>query len=149
MYVSQDEYLSFTFGLLLLTTSIFPFATCVVYILLWKKQNIHGWIIAATSGSLFFMYIFQGTAHLIGVTLKERALNTVYCRLLGVLTHFFMMSTFTWCSVMTFDLFLTFRSLTPKMNQRLLAVPRYIKYSAFGWLVPLAFVVVGIIMDFV
>ncbi|CAL8093003.1 unnamed protein product [Orchesella dallaii] len=143
-----DTYKSFIFGVLLLVTSVFPLITSVVYLLLWKRQNVHGWTICCTSASLFFMYIFQGIAHLLGVLLEEAVLNTFICQLIGIFTHFFMMATFTWLTVMSCDLWLTFRSVVP-MNQRLQGVPRFIKYSLFGWGVPIVIVTIGVLMDYV
>lgn len=69
----------------MLGASVFPFMTSLVYICLWKRQNIHGWTIAATTGSLFLMYLCQGTSLLIsGTNVRENLAEVPGCGVTGM-----------------------------------------------------------------
>jgi hypothetical protein len=73
----------FIYGGLFLTFSIFPLLTSIVYFLLWSRQTVHGWTIAATTGSLFFMYVFQGLALIMSGMHGRRITGTVGCIIIG------------------------------------------------------------------
>ncbi|XP_035710177.1 uncharacterized protein LOC110853605 isoform X2 [Folsomia candida] len=136
------------YGVLLLCASIFPLMTSAVYISLWRKQNVHGWTIAATTGSLFLMYVFQGVALVLnGLNVRETIKTIWGCTFTAIVGHFFWLAAFSWMTVMCCDLWLTFRSLTPA-NRRSKGRSRYIKYSLFGWGLPTAFVGTGVVLDY-
>lgn len=59
--------------------------TSAVYISLWRKQNVHGWTIAATTGSLFLMYVFQGVALVLnGLNVRETIKTIWGCTFTGI-----------------------------------------------------------------
>lgn len=48
----------------MLVATAFLFLTILVYAILWKRQNVHGWTFMGYLASLLFTFIFLSTAHL-------------------------------------------------------------------------------------
>lgn len=115
--------------------SFFLFVTGLVYILLWEKQNIHGWTVLSFVLAMFFMFIFLAWSHLAAMLHKSNANphfappplvcrcvgkenknghvfhygNLILMNLIGALAHFFFLATFCWLAIINVDLWLTFK----------------------------------------
>lgn len=101
--------LSFVYGNVMITSSIFSLLTVVVYCILKEKQNIHGWTIASYALSIFFMYIFLGLAHLIRYYRSDDVLKTTSCVAVGIASHLFSLASFMWLFLINWDIWWTFR----------------------------------------
>ncbi|ODM89681.1 G-protein coupled receptor Mth2 [Orchesella cincta] len=143
--VEEKKVVAILYGSVMLLSSIFLLLTILTYIALWERQSVHGWTIVSHTVSLFFMYIFLGIAHIIGVTYGHEYLGSPGCIGIGIVTHFFFLATFCWLLLISVDLWLTFRAFTPRSGSK--GISRFIKYSIFGWGVPMIFVVIGIILE--
>ena len=132
----------------MISSSIFLLLTFIVYLLLWNQHGLHGWTTLGHSSSMFFMYIFLGTAHILQVQTTNglAVLKTMECVAVGVLSHFFFLSTFCWLTLISFDLWYTFRSFSPNSSKSKSA-RRFCFYVFFGWGVPTVFVIISRILD--
>ncbi|ODM96967.1 G-protein coupled receptor Mth2 [Orchesella cincta] len=130
--------LSFVYGNVMITSSLFALLTVLVYIALKEKHNIHGWTIASYAFSMFLMYIFLGLAHLIRYYGSDEVLKTASCVTVGIASHLFSMSSFLWLTLMNWDIWWTFRKFRPstrKLGGK--EVKHFLTYSCFGWGIPL------------
>ncbi|CAG7819332.1 unnamed protein product, partial [Allacma fusca] len=87
----------------------------LVYISLWDKQTVQGWTVMAFATSQFFVYLFLCV--LLGATvfgsLADALLkNKFLCVFTGIMHYFFLISTFTWTLLLTFDLWAQLNSLS-------------------------------------
>ncbi|OXA38136.1 G-protein coupled receptor Mth [Folsomia candida] len=133
--------------------SFFLFVTGLVYILLWEKQNIHGWTVLSFVLAMFFMFIFLAWSHLAAMLHKSNANPhfappPLVCRCVGALAHFFFLATFCWLAIINVDLWLTFKSMTP-VSGRSKGVKRFICYMLFAWGTPAIIVGVGLVLTHV
>ncbi|CAG7822892.1 unnamed protein product, partial [Allacma fusca] len=93
--------------------------------------------------SMFFTYILLGLTHIIGARYYN-IIGSTYCYVHGVLTHFCFLSTFCWLTLISFDLWWTFRSVTPskkKVDKRL-----YV-HMCIGWGIPALIVIISVCLD--
>ena len=107
-------------------SSIFLIATFMVYAIIPElRNNVHGISIMCQVASLAVMYIGLGTIKNnldisdgacigLGILLKSYSLDTYNSGLcmifiLATVTHFAYLSSFTWLTVMSFDIWWTFR----------------------------------------
>ena len=67
------------------------------------------------------------------------------CTFLGFFGLFSNLSMFTWMSVMCWDLVRTFSRLRPPSSS--LRIKKFLTYSAFGWLLPLLFTIICLILN--
>ncbi|CAL8095353.1 unnamed protein product [Orchesella dallaii] len=146
-HVELKKVAAILYGSVMLVSSVFLLLTILTYIALWERQSVHGWTIVSHTVSLFLMYIFLGIAHIVGVTHGHEFLGSPGCIGIGIVTHFFFLATFCWLFLISVDLWLTFRAFTPRSGQRSKGISRFIKYSIFGWGVPMIFVIIGVILE--
>ncbi|CAG7717240.1 unnamed protein product [Allacma fusca] len=130
----------------LIISSVCLLATVVVYLVLWKEQNIHGWTIMTMALSQFVY--FTTVAISMGVVLYyQEGIGTLWCKGIGILQHYFNMATYTWLTVLNCDLWLVIRSNKPS---RYLGhgIKRFLLYSLYGFGVPLTFLCFSLSMEF-
>jgi len=72
-------------------------------------------------------------------------MRTIGCSIVAVLAHFFFISTFCWLTLISFDLWYTFRSITPKSASK--RRKRFAFYMFFGWGVPAILVLISVVLD--
>ncbi|CAL8093742.1 unnamed protein product [Orchesella dallaii] len=118
--------------------SLFLLATALIHLLLLDKQHLHGLTVLCHCISMFLLYVFCAIAHILSTIPnssgggRSKEFKVTFCWLVAILSHYFFMTTFTWLSVMNFDLWLTFRSMRPvsRMSKR---VRRFWLYFAIGF----------------
>ncbi|CAG7716014.1 unnamed protein product [Allacma fusca] len=136
------------YGVAFIVTSIFLLLTLCVYGLLWKEQNIQGWTTMSHSGTMFLFYIFLAIDHFLGTQNMAfgRARVSFPCMASGIFLHFFFLSNFCWLTVICFSLFWTFRSINAG-NRNTKNIGQFMAYAAFGWGLPLVYVVISVVLD--
>ncbi|CAG7827035.1 unnamed protein product [Allacma fusca] len=135
-----------TIFLCLITSSVCLVATVVIYLVLWKEQNIHGWTITTMALSQFVY--FTTVAISMGVVLYNRErLGTLWCKGIGILQHYFNMATYTWLTVLNCDLWMIIRSNKPSRHLGH-GIKRFLFYSVYGFGVPLALLCFCLSMEF-
>ncbi len=69
-----------------ITTSVFALVTVIAYLLLFDKQNVHGWTTMSHSASVFCFFVLLGAAHL-SKEESEEIHGTPGCKFIGIFTH--------------------------------------------------------------
>lgn len=124
----------------------------VFYIIKKNNQKLPGKILISLSISLIFSHL----SFIIGsiLSVKDQILNVNYtyksiiemlqdllpilpCYISGFCLHYFYLSFFLWTNIMAIDLFKLFNNLHKFSNYRI-----FLKYSIYGWLVPLIIVLI-------
>ncbi|CAL8090466.1 unnamed protein product [Orchesella dallaii] len=118
--------------------AFFHLITSIFYVLTWSKQNIHAKTLCSCTLALFFMKVFMGTAHLLGILGNTDRKG--FCFFNGVAAQYFLIASFTWLLVVNLNLWWTFCSVRPDGDNGL--KKRFILYSLGGWGFPL--IVTGI-----
>jgi len=106
--ISPGPDVSRYYGYLPVVCSFFALLTVIVYVILWEKQNVHGYTIMAYSLTVFLPIHLSWVSHLTTVYNPELP-GTVGCKILGTITHFLFISMFSWLTMISLDLWLTFR----------------------------------------
>ncbi|CAG7829238.1 unnamed protein product [Allacma fusca] len=146
--MDANYWYAILYGSAILVGSVFLLLTFGVYVLLWREHKIQGWITISHSATMFFMYCFLASNHLLELKPRMGGHDEIpsLCVVSGVLTHFFFLSNFCWLTVICFNLFWSFRDINSTNHTSKLLV-RFIVYAAFGWGVPLLFVGISIMLD--
>jgi len=63
----------------LFSASVFYFITAITYALLWDTQNTHGWTTFSLVVAQFFMCIFIGNAHRLGIKKEIGTRDSALC----------------------------------------------------------------------
>ncbi|CAG7816817.1 unnamed protein product [Allacma fusca] len=130
----------------LIISSVCLLATVVVYLVLWKEQNIHGWTIMTMALSQFVY--FTTVAISMGVVLYyQEGIGTLWCKGIGILQHYFNMATYTWLTVLNCDLWMVIRSNKPSRHLGH-GIKRFLLYSVYGFGVPLTLLCFSLTMEF-
>ncbi|XP_067681257.1 uncharacterized protein [Haliotis asinina] len=125
-----------------LSVSMFFLAvSCLVYITLPPLRTLPGCLLISLMISLFFA---QGL-FLFGAGAYE---NTVVCKILGVLMHYFWLTSFAWMGVNTFHVFRVFRNILSSINLSDNKWKIFSKYVAFAHLTPAGIVAVTILTNY-
>ncbi|ODM94266.1 G-protein coupled receptor Mth2 [Orchesella cincta] len=101
---------------------------------------------------MFFLYVFCAIAHILSTIPnssgggRSKEFKVTFCWIVAIVSHYFFMTTFTWLTVMNFDLWLTFRSMRPvsRMSKR---VRRFWLYFAIGYGFPVILLISFISVD--
>jgi hypothetical protein len=121
--------------------------TIIAYWITWNTQNIHGWTVFSHIASLFLLNCFLGAAHVLSLEGTNTGENsTAGCEFVGIMTHFFFLSTFFWLTMVNFDLWSKFRNLRPSGGKSSEMLP-FVCYALFACGGPLLIVVTGVILD--
>ncbi|ODM94069.1 putative G-protein coupled receptor Mth-like 1 [Orchesella cincta] len=136
---SLDGMPNLMYVIAMMVASVFLFLTAVVYLILWRRQNVHGWTFLGYVLSLLLTFVFLSLAHLMSVGGYD-------CSFIGIACHFFFLSTFAWLTALNFDIYWTFRSMNPNPGRRKELI-RFLFYSVFAIGLPVIIVSVGLILD--
>ncbi len=86
----------------LIIGTIFLILTILAHIILWKRQTIRGWTLMCYVTFLAIQFIFLIMARLITVA-------GIVCTFSAIGVHVTALATFSWLTVMNFDVFWSFR----------------------------------------
>ena len=150
---------------------LFLLATLLVYFLLLKRQNIHGWTLMSYCLSLFFlMFVFrlQQFPFLVGqkgwppwsTLCVHRSVLLEFCKFStnftsacwqlfvfpGIAFTFFFLCTFCCMTMINFDLWWTLRKFKAGSSGSK-SIKRFILYATVSLLTPTVFVVVATALD--
>ncbi|CAG7718805.1 unnamed protein product [Allacma fusca] len=127
-------------------SSLIALLTVIAHLLLWDKQNLHGWTLTTFSFCMFC----KMTSVLVGYTVpifEWIPAQTALCITVGVLKHFFDLSMFSWLNVICFDLWTTIRSAVSS-EKRSKGYQKFILYNLFGFGVPTLIIIISLGIDF-
>ncbi|CAD0201199.1 unnamed protein product [Chrysodeixis includens] len=115
----------------MLVSCFFMLLVLIVYCLLPELRNLCGMILMATISSLLLAFLF-----LVSITIKLHSVNT--CIGLTLATYYFFLSSFSWMTVMSFDIWWTFRgySKARPIHRRGDNI-KFLTYCLFAYGVPL------------
>ncbi|KAI9563478.1 hypothetical protein GHT06_010941 [Daphnia sinensis] len=140
----QDTQLAIgMFPYFLFIFTVFLIATFLVYASIPELRNVHGVTVMCYVASLAVTYVGLGINQL-------RTEDSVECIIVAVIVHYAFLSTFSWLSVFSFDIWRTFRDLrlpSSRTGHNHLGT-RFICYSIYAWSVPFVIVSVGQILDY-
>ncbi|CAL8122612.1 unnamed protein product [Orchesella dallaii] len=129
-------------------SALFLLVTDIVYILLWKHQNIHGWLQFAYATSLFCTF----NCFVVVQRWSEELMHTSQnlCKVMGWITHLTYLSAFFWLTSMNFDLW--WRFSRPLKSTRLRPQEtkwrRFLGFAIFSIVIPLLISGIGITLDY-
>lgn len=138
-----DRVRALVLAICLVISSIFLLLTFIVYAFVLKQKNVHSWTTMGLTGTMFFMYIFLSISHFITAHeyRAEDGKIAARCKAIGILAHFFFLSMFCWLTAVCFDLWWTFRTITPT-NKSATGLGRFCAHAAFAWGVPLLIIII-------
>ncbi|XP_055351409.1 uncharacterized protein LOC129597766 [Paramacrobiotus metropolitanus] len=114
-----------------------------MYILAGKTKLVPDLNMLSISATIFTVHLLLLLAPLVQYALS---LNSVPCTVIGVVLHYMALASFSWSTVIAFDITKTVLSLeNPSINSTTYA--NYIRYSLFAWLVPLISLIPAIVLD--
>lgn len=94
---------------ILFSSALILLLTALIYLILWKTQNLHGWCIFCEVISMFLMILCVTIAHSLARNPDAGDYGSVHCVVIGACAHFFFLSTFCWLTVINADLWWNFR----------------------------------------
>ncbi|KAJ8722245.1 hypothetical protein PYW08_004647 [Mythimna loreyi] len=109
---------------------IFMLLVLVVYLILPELQNLGGLILMAYLFSLFMAF-----ALLVVMQIPKLFNNNAVCIVVSSVVYYFFLAAFCWMSVMSFDMWSTFRIVKTSRQRRDWC--RFLKYGLYAWGVPL------------
>ncbi|CAG7817338.1 unnamed protein product [Allacma fusca] len=122
----------------------------IIYSSIWEKQNVQGWTIMAFATSQFFVYVFIWTlvGSVVFGSLQDVLLeNESLCVFIGITHYFFLISTFTWTLVLTFDVWAKLSSMTPT-SRYYKGQTRFFGYSCFAVGVPIILSIIACAIEY-
>ncbi|CAL1687354.1 unnamed protein product [Lasius platythorax] len=146
---SPDEWLikqAVIFIILNIVSLLFLLMTFMVYSILPELRNIHGYMLRRYVGSLFVGGIFYLVIQLIEIP----NIGNYACFVIAFVTYFFLLASYFWLNVISFDMWQTFRKFRPLQgNVKQRERKKIVLYSIYAWGSPIILVVVCGIMEFV
>ena len=116
------------------------FVHFVVYSMIPSLRNLPGKNLMCLVFSLFWAQVlFMSGGAAVG--------DPMGCAALAALTHFFFLSSFTWMTVMSFDIWRTFASRYGHQDSKT-TIKLFLRYSLFAWLLSFCIVIVSVVLDF-
>lgn len=110
-----------------------------LYVYFKPLRNVFGLVLMSNISALFVALLVFLVA-----LFKESEVRGTPCVVMAIIQHYAFLASFTWTSVTAFDVT---RMLTNPMTSGQNKRRRFIAYSIIAWLLPLVFVVVGIVAD--
>ncbi|CAL8124077.1 unnamed protein product [Orchesella dallaii] len=147
--VQQEDRLNATgiaYITLLFSGVPFLLVTAIVYILVWTKQNVHGWTLFSHTLAMLLHYVAQGVANTVSRILNSDQNASVLCRIIGVSNHYFVLASFCWLTIINYDLYSMFRHLKNTIGQSR-GMKRFVVYMAIAWGIPFLAVMISVILD--
>ncbi|CAG7727132.1 unnamed protein product, partial [Allacma fusca] len=132
---------------LLFIASVFLLLTCIVHLIIWDYQTLHGWTIFSEVFSNFFMILTVGLSHYY-VRDLDIGPASPGCITLAITSHFFFLSTFHWMTVINYNLWKTFRQLRDPASRNSNKIVTYTFYTAFAIGVPLIVVMFSFLVEY-
>ena len=128
-----ERWLSFLCGVV----SVVCLLTSAMVYMLPKLQNRPGRLLLCLSVSLCL-------AQILFLVAPRAEIDSVICKIIGILDHFFFLASFLWMNVMSFDIYKTFSSAfySVENNQKHFAL-----YSLYAWGSSLCITSAGILTD--
>jgi ABC-type enterochelin transport system permease subunit len=114
-----------------------------VYILAGKYRLVPDLNMLSISLAIFCVQIFFLVAPL---AQRFQLLDSVFCAIIGILLHYCILSSFTWSSVIAYDITKSVLSLEHP-SFATVTYSHYIRYSLFAWLTAGIPVVTGLTFD--
>ncbi|XP_008547877.1 G-protein coupled receptor Mth2 [Microplitis demolitor] len=136
-----------------LISCTFLLATFLIYLCLPLLQNLHGKTLMCHVASLFIAYACHVTITLMSLqvtTDNNYILNSSICKPLGYAMIASFLASFSWLSIMCFDIWWTFGGCSGTgyiSNRRKARRKRFFFYSCFAWGLPLSILLITITID--
>ncbi|XP_072744286.1 G-protein coupled receptor Mth2-like isoform X2 [Anoplolepis gracilipes] len=116
----------------------------LVYSILPELRNVHGFMLRNYSGALSVAY----TIDIVTILIKADVVQYPVCLTVAFFTYFCFFTSFLWLTIMSFDMWWTFRglcSLQKNINQG--EKKKLVFYVIYAWSLPFILAVTSIIMD--
>ena len=143
----RNQRIFVLYYVVLIISSTFLLLTIVIHAISLDRQNIHGRTLLCCFVSLFCLYVFLAFLHATRLYLDKDPKNT-FCWAIGVSLHFFFLSTFSWLSVVNFDLWVTFRTFRTLISPKSHRFKRFVVYSVFAVGAPVVILAIALTMDY-
>ncbi|XP_029168407.1 LOW QUALITY PROTEIN: G-protein coupled receptor Mth2-like [Nylanderia fulva] len=137
-YNIQIIYLSFYIVSILLLGSVF-----LVYSILPELRNVHGFMLRNYSGALIVAYSIY-----IVIIIATADIPYSVCVTIAFLNYFCYMASFFWLSIMSFDMWCTFRKLCSLQRNVRQRKRKLIYYTIFAWGCSFMLAIFCVSMDF-
>ncbi|OXA40525.1 G-protein coupled receptor Mth [Folsomia candida] len=134
------------YSILLFLGTPFLLVTVIVYILLWGKQNVHGWTLFSHTLAMLLFYLLQGITNAVSRLYDSDDNASTSCMLIGIANHYFALASFCWMTMINYDLWSMFRYLQNTVG-RSRGMKRFVVYMIIGWGVPFIAVLICVVLD--
>ncbi|KAL0838634.1 hypothetical protein ABMA28_016716 [Loxostege sticticalis] len=128
---NKGNHVTLKWGFLI--SCVFLFLVLVVYSLLPELRNLGGLILMAYVASLMLGFIF-----LFSIQIGSHTFVPLVCLIITCLTYFFLLASFCWLNVMSYDIWWTFRGYAKArpINRRGENI-KFLIYCAYAFGIPL------------
>ncbi|XP_054283083.1 G-protein coupled receptor Mth2-like [Macrosteles quadrilineatus] len=126
----------------LLVSGVFLLITFLVYACLPSLHNLHGRTLMCHVASLLAAYAF-----LVCSQLMSSVLPKPLCTATSYGIQFFFLAAFSWLNVICFDIWWTFGAIKSHTAKAEESCRKFLWYSLYAWLVPLAITSVTFLVD--
>ncbi len=140
---AEDDKCEFKFSLypaLMSLSCVALLLTISVYALVPQLRNVPGKIVMSLSLSLFAAFFILIVENVVEATNLPYAV----CVALAVFMQYFFLAAFTWMFLMSFDIFLTFRSIRSRAQN---GESRFLYFGLIGWIFPLLLSISTLTLD--
>ncbi|CAG0879166.1 unnamed protein product [Darwinula stevensoni] len=131
------------YSVLLVVSATFLFITFLLYLILPERKSLHGKTLLCYMGCLLVASIAQSVAR-IG---SDKDISYSVCLTAALMTFYFYLSTFFWLNIISFDIWWNLRDLKDHTSSREHQRKMLIRYSLYGFGVPLCIVSIAWILD--
>ncbi|XP_050447506.1 G-protein coupled receptor Mth2-like [Cataglyphis hispanica] len=142
-YIKNTSIINMSFQI---ASVSFLMSTCLVYSILSELRNVHSFILCNYTSAMSVGY----TISIVSFLIKEDSVDYSVCITNAFSTYFCFLASFFWLSIMSFDMWWTFRrfsSLQKNVRQR--EKRKLVFYSIFAWDLPFFIVVITVIVNYV
>ncbi|XP_072743639.1 G-protein coupled receptor Mth2-like [Anoplolepis gracilipes] len=122
-------YKTIIFNSMRMVSALLLLATFLVYSIVPELRNTHGFMLRSYCGMTIIVHIFKITGNLI----EKKDLTSFSCVTIACVQYFFILASYFWLSIMSFDMWWKFknlRSLKRKVKQE---KKKLIIYSIYAW----------------
>ncbi|XP_065345954.1 G-protein coupled receptor Mth2-like [Cloeon dipterum] len=125
------------YPLFFVISAVFLLLTLIAFFLKPDHLTIHERSVVCQSGSLLMAFI--------GLTINNTIGDTIHittCFITAYVTYYFLLANFFWLNVMCIDIYITFRGLVKKVDER-----AFLKFSVYAWCAPLIISTITVVLD--
>ncbi|XP_029662738.1 G-protein coupled receptor Mth2-like [Formica exsecta] len=147
MYHFDDDIINISSNIVSISLLVPMF---LVYSILPELWNVHGFMLCNYSGALSIAYTIDIVDILSKISFEADAIHYSVCITFAFFIYFCYLASFFWLSIMSFDMWWTFRGFSSLQgNVRKREKRKLVFYTIFAWGLSCIFAIITVIMDFV